>query len=210
MSMLAQAADSGPVLLVNPRMCSRRSIRLPLSLLSLAAVLDGRCRYSLLDGNVRDDAIEEALARLAAEPHAMVGVSVMPGPQVAPAIAISAAIRAARPEVPILWGGYFPTLYPEAAINAPYVDYVVRGQGETTLLDLLARLPDAGQSAGVSSAYGASTLPSVAGLTWKREGGIVHNPDRPFQEPADFPPLPYERAGDVAGYLRPSFMGTRT
>ena len=73
----------------------------------------------------------------------MVGVTVMPGPQVAPAIEISAAIRAAFPSVPIVWGGYFPTLYPDSAINAPYVDYLVRGQGEATLLDLLARLPDA-------------------------------------------------------------------
>ena len=32
-------------------------------------------------------------------------------------------------------------------MNAPYVDYVVRGQGEATLLELLERLPDAGQPA---------------------------------------------------------------
>src|SRR6185295_8981223 len=96
------------------------------------------------------------------------------------------------------------------AINAPYVDYAVRGQGETTLLDLLARLPDAGPPGGASSARDASALPGVPGLTWKRDGEIVHNPDRPFQEPAAFPPLPYERAGDVVRYLRPSFMGART
>ncbi len=198
---MAPSSRRPAVLLINPYICSRRSIRLPLSLLALGAVLEGRHRYRILDGNVEADAIGAALRFLEEEPAAAVGVSVMPGPQVGPAIAVSAAIRAARPEVPILWGGYFPTLYPEAAINAPYVDYVVRGQGETTLLELLARLPDAG----------SRDEASIAGLTWKRDGGeIVHNPDRPFQEPAGFPPLPYERAGDVAGYLRPSFMGTRT
>ena len=79
----------------------------------------------------------------------------MPGPQVAPAIEISAAIRAAFPSVPIVWGGYFPTLYPDSAINAPYVDYLVRGQGEATLLDLLARLPDAGAPSATDSARDA-------------------------------------------------------
>src|SRR6185295_3593797 len=130
------------ILLINPRMCSRRSMRLPLSLLSLGAVLEGRREYEILDGNADGRVPERVLAAVAEGSVEMVGMTVMPGPQVAPAIEISAAVRALRPEVPIAWGGYFPTMYPDAAINAPYVDYVVRGQGETTLKELLAALPD--------------------------------------------------------------------
>jgi anaerobic magnesium-protoporphyrin IX monomethyl ester cyclase len=202
------------VLLINPRMCSRRSMRIPLSLLSLGAALEGRHEYQLIDGNVDPDAAGTALAALARHDGgagAMVGVSVMPGPQVAPAIAISSAIREAFPRVPIAWGGYFPTLYPESAINAPYVDYVVRGQGEDTLLDLLARLPDAGPPAPpLASAADPGALAGVAGLTFKRDGEVQHSADRHFRSPDDFPPLPYERLGDVGQYLRPSFMGART
>jgi anaerobic magnesium-protoporphyrin IX monomethyl ester cyclase len=206
------------VVLINPRMCSRRSLRLPLSLLSLGAALEGRHEYLLIDGNVDPDATGTALAALAeraARPGggggALVGVSVMPGPQVAPAIAVSSAIREAFPRVPIAWGGYFPTLYPESAINAPYVDYVVRGQGEETLLELLARLPDAGPPAPpLESAADPSALAGVAGLTFKQGGEVLHNADRHFRTPDDFPPLPYERLGDVETYLRPSFMGART
>ena len=50
----------------------------------------------------------------------------------------------------------------------------------------------------------------IAGLTFKDGGAVRHNPDRHFRNPDDFPPLPYYRAGDVARYLRPSFMGSRT
>ena len=122
------------VLLINPRMCTPRHVRLPLSLLSLAAALEGRYRYAILDGNVGDiDADLQALLRDA--PAAFAAVTVMPGPQVAPAIEVSRAIRAVRADVPIAWGGYFPTLYPDAAINASYVDAVVRGPGEETLLN---------------------------------------------------------------------------
>ena len=142
-----QSQDAGAVLLVNPLMCRPGSTRLPLSVLNLAAVLEGRRPWQILDGN-RGPITGAALAALGARPHALVGVTVMPGPQVAPAIEISAAIRAAYPSVPIVWGGYFPTLYPDSAVNAPYVDYLVRGQGEATLLDLLARLPDAGLALG--------------------------------------------------------------
>jgi radical SAM superfamily enzyme YgiQ (UPF0313 family) len=133
----------------------------------------------------------------------------MTGPQVVAAIEMSAAIRAAFPSVPIAWGGYFPTLYPDAAINAPYVDYLVRGQGEGTLLELLDRLGAAGPPSSGDSARDTTVIGDVIGLTWKLGGQPVHNPDRPVAPPSALPQLPYERV-DVSDYLRPSFMGKRT
>ncbi len=201
----------GRVVLVNPRMCSPRSVRLPLSVLALGAVLEGRRDYCIVDGNLDPAATDSVLAAVAEQPCALLAVTIMPGPQVATAIEISAAVRLAHPEVPIVWGGYFPTLYPAAAINAPYVDYVVRGQGEDTLLELLARLPDAGPPAGMGdSAADPASLAGIAGLTYKRDGTAVHNPERRPRAPDDYPPLPYERAGAVDRYLRPSFLGRRT
>ena len=107
--------------------------------------------------------------------------------------------QGAFPRFPIVWGG-LSTLYPDAAINAPYVDYLVRGQGEGTLLELLA--------AGDSS--GAAAIRDVAGLTWKDGGRIVHNPDRAVIPPSALPQLPYHRIDDLGAYLRPSFLGRRT
>ena len=83
----------------------------------------------------------------------------MGGPQVATAIEMSRALRAARPDLPIVWGGYFPTLYPEVALNSDYVDYVVRGQGEETLRELLERC-----------ARRARALDAIARLSWRRDG----------------------------------------
>jgi anaerobic magnesium-protoporphyrin IX monomethyl ester cyclase len=187
------------VLLINPQMSRLEKARLPLSLLHLAAVLEGQRPWRIVDGNLDPDPVATALAHLAAHPTALVGVTVMPGPQVAPAIAISSAIRAAFPGVPIVWGGYFPTLYPDAAINASYVDHVVRGQGERALLELLSVLDG-----------GGSGLAAIPSLTWKRDGETVHNPAGPLLSPETLPLLPYEGLGDVATFLRPSFMGART
>lgn len=199
------------VILVNPRLCSEDSMRLPLSLLALGAVLESRHEYEIVDGNVDPDPAATVLASLDRDPDALVGVSVMPGPQVAPAIEISAAVRARFPKVPIAWGGYFPTMYPSAALNAPYVDYLVRGQGEDTLLELLSRLDDAGAPPGPhDSAADPTAVADIHGLSWKGDGAIRHNSDRHFRSPDAYPPMPYERAGDVARYLRPSFMGRRT
>ena len=196
-------------------MCSPQSIRLPLSLLALGAVLEGRYDYEIIDGNVDPDAAG-TVRRLLDQDTALVAVTVMPGPQVAPAIEISKAAKAVSPQVPIVWGGYFPTLYSESAINAPYVDFVIRGLGEDTLVQLLEQLEDAGPSSAASfgdapsSMSDATAVADIAGLTWKRSGRIIHNQDRTFRPPDVFPPLPYERLDNVEHYLRPSFLGSRT
>src|ERR1051326_3005404 len=165
------------VILINPRICSLRSVRMPLSLLALGAVMEGRYEYKLIDGNVDGDALQTALRVADGGNVGLIGVSVMPGPQVRPAIEISHALRRAHPGIPIVWGGYFPTLYPDAAINAPYIDYLARGQGEETLLDLIAALPE----------QDASAIQNIRGLTWKQDGEVIHNPDRSFHSPDDFP-----------------------
>ncbi|HXJ20294.1 MAG TPA: radical SAM protein [Polyangia bacterium] len=198
------------VLLVNPQMGTPRNAGLPLSILHLGAVLEGRRPWSIVDGNLGGDAVRLALDRLSSRPHALVGVTVMPGPQVIPAIAMSRAIRRAFPQVPIVWGGYFPTLYPDAALNAPYVDYLVRGQGEATLCALLDRLADAGPPAAGSSARDVSAIRGVPGLTWKQDHRIVHNPERAAVSPDTLPQVPYHRVVDMNAYLRPSFLGSRT
>jgi anaerobic magnesium-protoporphyrin IX monomethyl ester cyclase len=198
------------VLLINPRMSAPDGARLPLSLLHLAAALEEDRVWRVVDGNVDPAPVQTALAALATRPHALVGVTVMPGPQVPTAIEISAAIRAAYPSLPIVWGGYFPTLYPDAAINAPYVDYVIRGQGEQTLVDLLARVSDAGPPSNLDSATDSSAIADVTGLTWKSAGRPMHNFERKVAAPGHFRALPYDRLGDVDTYLRPSFMGART
>ncbi len=196
-----QTDARGAVLLINPRMNDPSRARLPLSVLHLAAVLEGTYPWSIHDGNL-GPIEQDCLRALATREHVMVGVTVMPGTQVAPAIAISRAIRAAFPAVPIVWGGYFPTLYPDAAIHAPYVDYLARGQGEGTLLELLELLENGGVR--------GRGPEGILGLTWKRDGRAVHNPERPVIPPETLPTLPYAQLGRMDSYLRPTFMGTRT
>jgi anaerobic magnesium-protoporphyrin IX monomethyl ester cyclase len=188
------------ILLVNPRITSRRSARFPLSLLSLAGSLEGSCTCRLIDGNVDRDYISTIRRAVAAENFDAVGVTVMGGPQVQAAIDASKAVREASPATPIIWGGYFPTLYPEAAMNAPYVDYAIRGPGEAGFAELLRAI-----SAGDESALGA-----INGLTWKRAEGIVRNPQRAIVDNRSPGLLPYHLLGDPRAYLANTFLGRRT
>ena len=102
-------ADPGTVLLVNPTITKQGNARFPLAVLSLAAALEGRHPWHILDGNVDRDYIATALRIIAETSIRAVGFTVMGGPQLRSAIAASKAIRERFPSVAIVWGGAFPT-----------------------------------------------------------------------------------------------------
>jgi anaerobic magnesium-protoporphyrin IX monomethyl ester cyclase len=190
----------GRVLLVNPHITSRRHARFPLSIMTMAEALEGRYDSTLIDGNMDRDAARSATAAVKSGCFDAVGVTVMGGPQVATAIEVSRAVRRARPDVPIVWGGYFPTLYPDAALNADYVDFVIRGQGEDTFGELLSAL-----AAGSPAALGG-----IGGLSWRRDGAVANNPPRALSAVHLAPALRYERLPDAKAYLVKTFLGERT
>ncbi|MDG6349395.1 radical SAM protein [Luteimonas sp. 8-5] len=189
------------ILLVNPTITSRRSARFPLALLHLAAAIErsGAGDCSIVDGNVDRDFVDRTLRMLDRGRYDMVGVTVMGGPQLAPAMAVSRAVRERHPDLPVAWGGYFPTLNTAAAIASPDVDYAIRGPGDESLPALLAALHG-----------GAPALERIAGLSWKRDGRIVHNPSRGSPVPDDGQRLPYEKLGDPRRYLARTYLGRRT
>ncbi|HEY8520463.1 MAG TPA: radical SAM protein [Gammaproteobacteria bacterium] len=190
----------GRVLLINPRITARRRARFPLSIMAIAAGLEDRYDATLIDGNLEPDAAGAACRVVTAEPAVAAGVTVMGGPQVATAVAVSRALRAARPDLPIVWGGYFPSLYPDVALNSDYVDFVVRGQGEDTFRELLDAL----------AAGGGDALAAIPGLSWRRDGAVVHNPDRPLARERVATAVRYDLLPDPTAYLAKSFLGERT
>jgi anaerobic magnesium-protoporphyrin IX monomethyl ester cyclase len=183
------------IVLFHPRSTRPKNRRLPLSVLHLAAVLEGREQYEIVDGNADPDPWNTINGL---GPIELLAVSVMPGPQLKSAIPVCRAFREKYPRVPIVWGGYFPSLYTEAALNAPYVDFVVKGQGEDTLLELLEAL------------RGGRDFARVRGLAFKDPFGLqVQTAGRPLKSPDEFPWLPYHRL-DPERYIARTFLGSRT
>jgi anaerobic magnesium-protoporphyrin IX monomethyl ester cyclase len=196
------------ILLFNPLSTTPGKQPLPLSLLSLAAVLDARGEpWALVDGNLTPDPAAEIVARLSAVPASrtpMLGVTVMPGPQVAQAVNVCRRVKLALPHVTIVWGGYFPTQHARTVLQAPYVDFVIRSQGERALPQLI----DVLRSGGI--------LNNVAGLSWRssmpsedRPAEIVDNPVQPLASLDELPELPYDRV-DMSRYLHANYLGRRT
>jgi len=116
------------IILFNPRATKPKNRRFPLSVLALAAMLEGREVYTIVDGNVDPDPTATILHLIQEQDVELLAVTVMPGPQMVSAIQPCKAVRARFPKIPIVWGGYFASVYSEASLNAPYVDFAVRGQ----------------------------------------------------------------------------------
>ena len=188
------------VLLINPTITSARHARFPLAIMSLSASLDGRYESTIIDGNVERNYVAAALHALNGGDVAAVGVTVMGGPQLRSAITVSKAVREKQPNVPIIWGGAFPTVCPEASLNASYVDYAVRAQGEETFLALLTALTKGS----------AESVDSIPGLTWRAHGGVVHNKDRAFSAASLNRMLPYDKLENPKQYLTNTYLGRRT
>jgi anaerobic magnesium-protoporphyrin IX monomethyl ester cyclase len=166
------------IILFHPRAVKPNNRRFPLAILFVAATLEGKEDYVIVDGNLDTD--PATIARIAANRKIeLLAVSVMPGPQMVAAIPVCREFRKQHPTIPIAWGGYFPSLYTDATLNARYVDFAIRGQGEDTLIELLAAI------------RGERKLATVSGLSYKDDFGLhVHNADRPLRSPSDFPLLP--------------------
>jgi anaerobic magnesium-protoporphyrin IX monomethyl ester cyclase len=183
------------IALVNPQ-ATRWRYRIPLSVLSIGASLEGRYPYHILDGNL-DGEIFASLPTLVREKQIKyVSFTVMPGPQLQQSILLSKMIRATFPTVRIIWGGYFPTLHTNVTLQAPYVDYVIRDQGDHSFRKLIDVLESGG------------SLNSIPGLSHKN-GAVRHNHKEVLLDPNELPPLPY-RMVDIHRCVGRTYLGTRT
>ena len=189
------------IVFFNPLSTTPGKQPLPLSVLSLAAVVDGHEPWSLVDGNLVPDPASEIIARLSAasgDGLRLLAVTVMPGPQLSQAVPVCKAVRAALPEVAIVWGGYFPTQHADTVLRAPYVDFVIRSQGEQPLLQLI----DAIQR--------GAPLEAVNSLSWTNSQGVIaHNVAGPLTPLDELPDLPYAHI-PMERYLQPTYLGRRT
>ena len=108
----------------------------PFSIFFLGSYLHANNKkVKLFDQRVTSD--NKLLQYIKSKPVTHVGFSVMTGPQLIFALQLSKKIKQRRPEIIIIWGGMHVTLNPETVLNHNFIDYIVCGEGEETLLELI-------------------------------------------------------------------------
>lgn len=152
-------------------------IELGLAIAVIAAPLEGKYELHLVDERVTPNYEQEILNNL--DDTVCVGISSITGYQIKRGIEMARKVRAINPEVPIVWGGYHPSLFPEQCCESEACDIVCVGQGDVTFPEI------------VGSLAAGKAPEGVTGSVYWTPGGIVTNPPRPLLNINDDLPAPY-------------------
>jgi anaerobic magnesium-protoporphyrin IX monomethyl ester cyclase len=183
------------VLFYNPVSTSPGKQRLPLSIMAVAAVIAADYDVEFIDGNLEADPAAKIIERARATKAKLLACTVMPGPQLRQAVPVCKRVKAALPDLTILWGGYFPTQHAEVILNSDCVDYIIQGQGEAPFRQF------------VDALHSGGAITEIKSLGYKNGGPHV-NERAPTVPMNSLPWFPYDRI-DVSKYVGRSYLGTR-
>jgi anaerobic magnesium-protoporphyrin IX monomethyl ester cyclase len=112
---------------------------MPLALVTIGSHLDPeRYEVVIIDARLESNPVAALTAHL--DDALCLGVTVLTGAPIRDAIAVSRAAKAYRPNLPVIWGGWHPSLFGQECFDEPSVDIAVQGQGEETLHEVVGRL----------------------------------------------------------------------
>ncbi|MHA1310351.1 MAG: B12-binding domain-containing radical SAM protein [Candidatus Helarchaeota archaeon] len=151
----------------------------PLSLLSLAGAAEDH-DIEVLDLNTDYSYGIDKLERRI-QKYDMIGLTCMSNMY---KMAINICKLAKQNDVQTILGGFHPTLDPHIIEDYNYFDYIIRGEGEFTFKELLDGKPKK----------------EILGLSYRDNGNIHHNPERPFLQNLDDLPYPKKDLLDYSPY----------
>ncbi|GAA4736636.1 B12-binding domain-containing radical SAM protein [Flavisolibacter ginsenosidimutans] len=188
------------VLLFNPRSANYKP-RIPNSILNIAASIEGKFDYAIVDGNLEDDPWVKIERYLASGEFGYFGCTCMPGPQLKQAIAVSKKLKAQFPAVNVIWGGYFPSNHPKVVLFSGYIDFVVNGPGDKTFPALVQALEN------------NELYENIPNLIYKKDDAIIKTRKDELYDQDSLPPLPYDKLNSfysLKKYLGKTYLGTKT
>lgn len=188
------------ILLFNPRSANSKP-RIPNSILSIAASIEGIFDYAIVDGNLETEPFEKIFDYLSSGEFAYFGCTCMPGPQLKQAIPISKIIRGNYPEIKTIWGGYFPSNQSKVVLDSGYVDFIVNGPGDKCFPALLKALEK-------NQSYDL-----IPNLIYKSEDKIIKTKKDELYDQDSLPSLPYQKLNSfypIKKYLGNTYLGTKT
>jgi anaerobic magnesium-protoporphyrin IX monomethyl ester cyclase len=160
----------------------------PLGILAVATPLlrngyEVKLIDSTITANYKQTVLEEVKDALC------LAISLVTGPMIRETVEIAQAVKAWNPNFPVILGGWHPSLLPKQTLEAPFIDIVVRGQGEDSLLELVQHLEN------------RAAIDLIPGIGFKRNQKLIFTTERPLKPIVDLPPKAYHIA-DFDAYQR--------
>lgn len=156
-----------------------RRVYAPLSVMYLAATLE-EAGYPVLLLDHRLDTLDGMMEKISKIRDVLFfGISTMTGSQIINALKIAERLRSLYDkDIPIVWGGIHPTIFPEETVTNSSADIVGYGAGDYTVVEI-ARAIDLGMP-----------LDTVKGICFKRNGAVIKNPPADNIKQLDDLPFP--------------------
>ncbi len=168
----------------------------PFSILATAAPMQqAGYNIKLIDQRI-EHKWKELLEKELKQQPLCVGISSMTGVQLGNAIEIAKLVRRVSPGALIVWGGVHVSLMPEQSLHSSFVDIVVRNEGEETFKELVDTIS---KSKGDKKKL-YSELKKIKGVSFKADGKIISNQERPFINIEKILPTPWDLV-DVEKYI---------
>ena len=137
---------------------------MPLGLLSLGTFLKkNNFRVKIIDVPM-DKNFQQTIIDNINDELILVGISVMTI-HISSALDITKFIKNINKNIPVVWGGIHPTLFPKETCRHPLIDFVIAGDGELPLLELTRSLKN------------KKEFKHIKGLAYREKGAIVFNKD---------------------------------
>lgn len=188
------------ILLFNPRSANNK-YRVPNSILQIAAAVEGKYEWVIVDGNCESDPYKKIQNWMKTGDIRYVGFTVMPGPQLKQAIPYARRLREEFPGTVMVWGGYFASNQYRVVLESGLVDFVINGPGDHAFPALVEALENGEPYEGIRS------------LIFRREGKIIKTPKEELVDQTELPLLPYDKLDlfyPMQRYLGKTYLGTRT
>lgn len=150
----------------------------PLSLLAISRTLDKEGYNIKIISRFLQINPENEIIKLAPKSICL-GISAMTGFQIHDGLKMAKIFKKKYPEIPIVWGGWHPSILPLETLKNKYVDIVVRGQADESFPKLVQALEK------------KEPLSTIKGINYKIKDKIFSNPDVFPVNLNLLPPLPY-------------------
>jgi len=162
------------VLFVNPAVgYYTRAISNPLGLMALASYIRKKGHdVRLLDRCVKKINLVKEIDDFAPD---AIGISLMSGRGLKDCGKISEIAK--KKNIPVIAGGYFPTMSPELILGEGLADFVVLREGELSFEELILALRD------------KKPTENIKGIAYKKDGKVYITEDRPFADLSLFPEI---------------------
>jgi radical SAM superfamily enzyme YgiQ (UPF0313 family) len=150
---------------------------MPLALVNIGSYLDKE-KFDVIIIDGRLDSRSDLFHHL--KDAICLGITVLTGAPLGDALSVSKEGKRLHPDLPIVWGGWHPSIFPEMCVSAESVTAVVIAQGEETFAEIVDRFIQ------------KRTLDGIKGCFYKDSSGkIIDNGHRELCDINEFPYLDY-------------------